>query len=372
MKKATYFELADPFNPQNYLKGFVIIGGGGRYGMLHITEINGVTTDQYIFGTPKLSYPFDQDGKFHFPKIRAVGAYTKLDGTNIVAYRYEFRGEKYITYKTRLRPFLSNNYGEFYSMWNRMLTRYENIPALFDANPTLDAFSFELYGNENTHLIHYDFPLDTALLFGLEGSDVVSLVNIDAMDVPTASLESVVVGNYVENYQQNQTKMEEGLTAVDANYTGQEGQVWYAFPENPKQKVILWKCKPETIEKIHWSSSEAIHRNIIRTTAYNALESYEELTHDNVVSLLEEEFSGDIISKSKSRIEKIVNEINDDMAIRQQVISHLDKLNGETDVTEMNIGDVMRHLVQFFDKKQNKRVFHNAQRYMQQLVDKTG
>ena len=39
--------------------------------------------------TPKLRYPFDRHGAFHFPSVKQIDIYEKIDGTNIVAYQFK-------------------------------------------------------------------------------------------------------------------------------------------------------------------------------------------------------------------------------------------------------------------------------------------
>ena len=161
MPNYTKFEKeTDSFNPQNKVSGYVEHGSGKNYGRLLIKEINGVETDQIIYGAPKFTYPFNKDGVLTFPhSISRIEAYDKLDGTNVTQYHYEHNGYAYVSYKTRLRPFLSNSYGEFLTMWKRMLEKYPGIEKMpFDYPGT--HFSYELYGKENTHLIDYDVDLD--------------------------------------------------------------------------------------------------------------------------------------------------------------------------------------------------------------------
>ena len=51
------FEVEDPFNPQNELKGFISRRSDYRYGSIAITHINGRDAYQIQFGTPKQKYP---------------------------------------------------------------------------------------------------------------------------------------------------------------------------------------------------------------------------------------------------------------------------------------------------------------------------
>lgn len=384
----TEFEERDPFNPQNLVRGTIAHGGGFNYGRLDITHINGNPVPQTIYGTPKMHYPFDKEGRFNFPKVKNIEMFDKLDGTNVFGYKYRYKGRTFISFKTRLRPFLSNNYGQFLDMWQRMLKKYPDLVRLFEHNPSIDGFSFELYGVENTHLIKYDVLLDTALLFGIRGQSVVSPTDIvkDTMGtdgivkfVPMATRifrftsydyrrpNEDLLSNHklTQMYKNQQVQMDGNLTEDDGIYAGTEGQIWYAHLETGE--IQLFKCKPHQIELIHWSSDNAIHRNVIHTTAQNALESYAELTVDAVKELLSEEFADVQINKSVDRIKKAVDKINEDMY-------YLDKVEEILTTTayggyellypwqEMSTGDLMRVLVKELGK--DKRVYKSLIAFM--------
>ena len=81
----------------------------------------GAAAPQRIFATPKLHYPFGKDGRFHFPPIHTAHLYEKLDGTNVLAYRYaDADGRARLTYKLRLSPVLRNSkWGPFLDYWHQ-------------------------------------------------------------------------------------------------------------------------------------------------------------------------------------------------------------------------------------------------------------
>lgn len=157
------FGLNDPFNPNNFVEGFLCTRAANDYGSLMISKVNGTKCPQLIQGTPKLHYPFDKNGNWNFPSARKILVYEKLDGTNVVQYVYGDKKQTYTSYKTRLRPFLSDGrFGDFFGMWQDMLKKYPNINKIAETGV---AYSFELYGYLNRHLIEYSVGLDCALLF---------------------------------------------------------------------------------------------------------------------------------------------------------------------------------------------------------------
>jgi hypothetical protein len=82
------FAVADPFHDGLPLEGFLCQKTDHRYGAIVITRVADEPCPQLIHATPKLRYPFDRDGRFRFPPIARAHVYEKLDGTNVLAYRY--------------------------------------------------------------------------------------------------------------------------------------------------------------------------------------------------------------------------------------------------------------------------------------------
>ena len=58
------FECADPLNLGNTLHGVICMKIDHRYGALVLFKINDEETEQIIYGTPKLRYPFNKVGTF--------------------------------------------------------------------------------------------------------------------------------------------------------------------------------------------------------------------------------------------------------------------------------------------------------------------
>jgi len=103
-----------------------------------------------------------RNGAFHFPSVKQIDIYEKIDGTNIFAYQFkDAQDNSHMTYKLRLHPVLRNGkWGNFLDMWKEMLERYPRIPELLMINRC--SLSFELFGSRNSHLMLYDTPLDCA------------------------------------------------------------------------------------------------------------------------------------------------------------------------------------------------------------------
>src|SRR5258705_6945510 len=104
------FDTTDPFNEELRLEGCLCLRPDHRYGALALLRVAGEPAPQTIYATPKLHYPFGKDGRFHFPPITKLSIYEKLDGTNVLAFRYrDAQGQVRVSYKLRLSAVLRNS-----------------------------------------------------------------------------------------------------------------------------------------------------------------------------------------------------------------------------------------------------------------------
>lgn len=348
------FEVEDPFNTQHVLKGFVSKKSDYRYGALAITHINSQEAYQIIFGTPKQHYPFGKDGKFRFPEAREIEVYEKLDGTNVLAYSYLNGGQEFQTYKLRLFPVLrKSKFGDFLEMWKELLERYPQIKNITETNKC--NVSFEMYGSRNIHLMLYDNPLETALLFGVDNqARIISPSKLDTLSVPTAKLLSKITSKQelVGEYNRFREDIErKNVKNEDEKIKGLEGVVWYLL--DTKEIITQFKCKPESIEQIHWESS-VIDINTIEATAHNVFETADKLTYEATVELLKEEFTEEQISKSEDRVKSVVARLLEWYEFQRKVTEVYKQIG-------ININDnkqrVMRELSKHFPKNLMGRVY---------------
>ena len=82
------FGVTDPFSKLR-LEGYLSLKPDYRYGALALLKVEGKEAPQRILATPKLRYPFDRTGAFHFPSVKQIDIYEKIDGTNIFVYQFK-------------------------------------------------------------------------------------------------------------------------------------------------------------------------------------------------------------------------------------------------------------------------------------------
>jgi len=350
----------DPFNSTNEVCGFISRKATEYYGALLINQVNKQNVkEQLIMATPKMHYPFDsrEDGSRHykFPIADNVEIYEKLDGTNVLSYKYSDGEQDFISYKTRLRPFLSSGrFGDFLTMWHEVADKYaDEIEYVMDFNDC--NLSFELFGNRNPHLIYYPNMLDIALLFGVNNTGrILSPEKIKGVDnLPIVKKFATIDSDFVSRYESLQKELEATLKQQDDLYSGTEGTVWYL--NLPEGKTIQVKCKPETVETIHFSAGKgALSRNTIIATCWNGFENVDVLTVEFIKKLLLEEFEERIVEANHYLIGECVKFVNEAAIFRNKVLAEYKSLGMNI---LLNKREVMRALSEKFDRNDMKKVY---------------
>ena len=347
------FDVIDPFSNLR-LEGFLSLKPDHRYGAVIILKVDGSGAPQLIYATPKLHYPFGKTGEFVFPRISKIDIYEKLDGTNVLAYTYsDAEGKKHLTYKLRLYPVLRNGrWGDFLDMWQEMLQRYPEIPDLVDANKC--SIGFELYGSRNMHLMVYEETLNCAVLFGVDKSGKCRPPDeLKVPGVPLAAHHGTLRAGQdpVVEYNRIRANLQSGIEELeDGKLSGSEGTVWYVTTVSGEK--VLFKCKPESVEAIHWKGG--ISKEGVKATCWNLLEVEDVLTFPALERLLLEEYSQEDIDNFKVHIDECIVDVNRQLAFRNRVLEEYAKvgISLETDKSA-----VMRQLSTRFAKNEMKKVY---------------
>ena len=376
-KNWNYFIERDPFNKQNVVEGYISLTRTDYYGALRITKVNDFPVDyDIILCTPKMHYPFTAPNptmptprKMNFSKdISLIERYTKLDGTNIFAFSYaDHLGRRFVSYKTRLRPFISENsvYGNFFNMWNTMLEKYNKDYFIEDTVLNMNInLSFELWGNRNPHLIRYDdVDLEATLIFGRKNnetiippSEILHQLSFNKPKFPMAERVALILDKYEYEYKQVQETIESELEDLgEDEYAGQEGEVWYGLLSSGNW--VQLKLKPETIERIHFNSG-GINRATIIAACFKAYESATlKPTVDDVINVLCEDFSKVEVNKIYYGITSRLKEVEEQYKFRKKVHEEYQKLLDVGLNVKDNKAEVMRAMSTHFNKLQMGKVY---------------
>ncbi|MGH7811648.1 MAG: hypothetical protein ACREP5_15325, partial [Candidatus Binatia bacterium] len=252
-----------------------------------------------------------------------------------------------------LAPTLRNSrWGAFLNMWQELLQTHPTIPQLVEANGC--HISFEMYGARNTHLVRYDSDLAVAVLFGVRhDASVVPAHRLDLLDVPATSLFGALAAGEdpVAKYGEIRAQLEQrNKPTDDEKLTGVEGTVWYV--EEPTGRVTLWKCKPESVEAIHWALG--INKKAVIATCWNFLETGDELSYDALLPMLAEEYEPRDIEAFRPHVEECIREVNREFDFKELVLEEYAKLGISV---HSDKAGVMRALAQRFARNEMKKVY---------------
>ena len=347
------FEVEDSFNDNNILKGY-ICRAPSRYGQMVIYQVNEWKCQQLIYTTPKIDYPFDLNGKYHWPDCKQIKMYEKLDGTNILCYNYVYgyidkAFKVFRSFKTRLTPTLKDQkFGMFKSMWTEYMKENDWVNKVIESNPQFN-LSFELFGSRNPITINYEKPLEVNLLFGIDiffGLIVPpSSLLLDGTNVKIPKFFDF--GQY-DDLTKRYNDFRETMSKSNKDSLITEGLVMYADIGDPSWK--MFKCKPEEIEKIHWTAGGKIPKLSLINTALNVFESNDSPEISDFMTLLQEEYSEDLLTKNTLKIQSIWNDVIKRIEFTNKVneVFILAKQNG-LDVTK-DKNETMRFMSKYFDK----------------------
>lgn len=362
-KEYREFLEPDPFNEGNEVGGYISQKPNEYYGAMVITIVNGkAVAPQMVMGSPKMHYPFEKrdDGerRYVFPPARYIEIYEKLDGTNILAYYYYGEnGERYLSFKTRLRPFVrSGRFGDFEGMWKEVGLPYADIMKRLMQDMDCN-LSFEMYGSRNTHLVVYDMPLAIAFLFGV--TNVGRILSPSAEPVkyegalPVVRRLQVIERDYVWNYEETRRKLQAGLKQVDdEHYSGVEGAVWYLHLAGGR--CIQIKCKPEDIEAIHFAAGAHMSKNSIIATCWNAFENVDTLSFAAVKELLVEEWDEAEIEANRGLVRNCISLVTEEAEFRRDVVEAY-RATGLN--VRLNKAEVMRDMADRYPKSKMRKVY---------------
>ena len=310
----------DPYNPDNFLTGWVQMTGGNEYGTLQIASVNERPVPQRILTTPKTAYPYRRDRAWLLQSAASIRSAPKYDGTNICQYSYrDADGNRFTSFKLRTRPFVAPF---FRVLLDRTLRNYPNVAELKLQDH--EAMLYELYGRQNHLLIEYPHDIDLMALCrrNPEDGDMQPADPDDPMfnrlDCPIALLSPPSQWLDIRaEYQRRQTFHSANLTETKVDgeraFRGHEGEMLYVtFSDGsrdlPGPFTRLIKLKPPEIEEIH-QSSDHVPKEEIQATARNLWETddHPELRH--LITLLQEDWSDDQIKRSTETITAVLTEV---------------------------------------------------------------
>ena len=377
----------------NIIEGYINHKPNHYLGSLLITKVNNKEAIQFIQSMPKIHY--FKDERDIIPKDKYYPCYEKLDGSCLIIYPLKNQDNEIIEIimKTRGRPIADKH--------------FQTLTDKIDKKPIIDYYKendgiliFELYGILNQHeIIHYNTGIDIKLI-GIHTNngfnnfkEYISQYNFS---LPDKLFELYNIGNewyikytsekyksYIpEEYKTNDKYyptindailgLEEELENLNKKYNeingriATEGVVINTLTENNHLKWL--KCKPPIIANKHKTVNGIPRKSITKEVLkyfdeygsqvkeiYNTKpEHHTEYLHRQ----LKEEYSEELIFKSRKKIERIFMQIWDSKIPPQSIHIICEELY--TKYSDEGITYCMRMFSEEYPskKKDAKLVYH--------------
>ena len=339
-----------------------------KLGMLAITALAGEARLEFVYAMPKIHYPYLKDREGH-PQVSISVAQNvvdarfteKLDGTAIIFYGLTDKNGEILEVlpRTRLQPILApSRWGD----WNKLLA--EALPdrsgvelAVRSQRVTL---AFELWGYRNPHMISYETPLALTLHTAIRHKKPVShrLLADFAQRYGFDLAKSVAVvepnaDGLAAAYRRLQQEMETRNQAAGVDKFLEEGAILVL---STAETAMYYKCKPPTIEEIHWAQGAGIGKYSVEHTLYKMAENgYDFLTGSvaDVKQELESDFDADAVINAAELIERVYT----DFVLEQQQRQWLKRLVDSSGLDTHDLPKLMRHLSQHYAKRQMSWVY---------------
>ncbi len=336
-------------------------------GTLALTQVAGRERLEFIAGMPKIRYPYQR----HRDRVELVipippratdARFTlKLDGTCILFYalRDEEGDVLEVIPRTRLTPVLKpSRWGD----WNALLD--EALPdrapverAVREQNVSL---AFELWGYRNPHLISYETGLALTLHTAIRHKQLLAFPHLAQIarryDLPL--VESIQVAKpdadgLAAAYRAWQEKMEAANTAAGTDRFVQEGAM---LAISTASTARYYKCKPPSIEEIHWRVDQSIGKEVIRQALHKMRENgydFAEGQVDDLVAELEKDFERPYVEQQEELIRRVWVEY----VVELQKKEWLRGLVEQSGLDPRDTPNLMRHLSSHYPSKEMSWVY---------------
>ncbi|HRJ44095.1 MAG: hypothetical protein KJZ86_14785 [Caldilineaceae bacterium] len=375
---ARYWQSFETVSPGGHaFSGYLCRQESKRFGMLAITQLDGQERLEFVYAMPKIHYPYAKETDTGGEEILRVeipvppdtvdARFThKLDGTAIIFYPLTAPDGQVLEVvpRTRLQPVVSpSRWGN----WNTLIAEAMPDRSAVERAVTEErvVLIFELWGYRNAHLVTYDTPLAMTLhtavhngqvvsyqrlaeIAGKYGLDLVDSVAVLSPDSPGLALA----------YQQLQAEMESRNQAVDEGVFAEEGAILML---STAESATLWKCKPPSVEEIHWAAGVGLGKTHVVQALHKMLENGYDFGAGAVADLhtmLESDFEPTQIEYASPLVLEIYNEFVDELN-RQARLRQLVEASG-LGVTDLP--NLMRSLAAHYSKNQMGWVYATVKR----------
>lgn len=356
----------------NHIAGWLCREESERLGMLAVTEVNGIERLELIYAMPKIPYPYQQaDGEAQVvipvPQNATDARFNlKLDGTCIVFYPLtdEDGAVSEVVARTRLQPVLTaSRWGDWPALLDdAMPDRSDLERAVREQKITL---CFELWGYRNPHLVKYETPLALTLHTGIRHkrpvshrilADIARRYNLPLIEsIEVAELDS---DSLRRAYLAWREEMERRNQAAGQDTFVEEGAILMI---STPRTAMYYKCKPSSIEEIHWAMGQTLSKEIILQALYKMRENGYDFTAgqtEDLMAELEADFDRPLIETQADLIRRVWMEYVMELQ-RKEWLRYLVEGSG-LDPHATSLPDMMRYLSQHYPASQMSWVYNTV------------
>jgi len=337
-------------------------------GTLALTQVEGQERLEFIAGMPKIPYPYqyDRHGQMQLvipipPRSTDARFTLKLDGTCIIFYSLADEKGKMLEVipRTRLQPVLTpSRWGDWNALLDEALpTRAPVERAVQEQSVTL---AFELWGYRNPHLVSYDTPLALTLHTGLRHRKLLAFPHLAqiARHYGFPLVESIQVATpdaagLAAAYRAWQEKMEAANKTAGADRYVQEGAI---LAISTARIAHYYKCKPPSIEEIHWRTDQSIGREVIQQALYKMRENGYDFPSGRVEDLIAE-LENDFQRPHVEQQEELIRRVWTEYVVELQKKEWLRGLVDGSGFDPHDTPNLMRYLSQHYSRKDMRWVY---------------
>jgi hypothetical protein len=343
--------------------GYLCRQESDKLGMLAVTRLDGQARLEFIPAMPKIHYPYiqDREGRLQVSipvPINIVDARftVKLDGTAIIFYPLtDAQGQVLeVIARTRLLPVLApSRWGDWHGLLADVLPNRAPVEAAVREQHVV--LAFELWGYRNPHLVRYDQPLALTLHTAIRHRKPVSHQRLADLAqryglalAPTLEVAAPDAVGLAAAYRRWQARLEAENQAAGQDVFVQEGAILML---STAETATYWKCKPPSIEEIHWQADQHISKEIVRQTLLKLLEN----GYDFAVGRVEDvqtALEGDYDPQQVAAESEMINRIYLDFVIEIQRQAWLRSLVDSSGLDPRDLPALMRHLAPHYPRKE--------------------
>ena len=348
--------------------GYLCRQESDKLGMLAVTVLDGQPRLELIPAMPKIHYPYlqDHEGRLQVSipvPITVVDARftVKLDGTAIIFYPLtDAQGNIVeVVARTRLLPMLMpSRWGDWLGLLAEVLPDRSPVERAVREQHTV--LVFELWGYRNPHLVRYERPLALTLHTAIRHrkpasyrrlADIAQRYGLEL--APTLEVAEPEPDGLAAAYRRWQTRLEAENQAAGQDVYLQEGAILML---STAETAAYWKCKPPSIEEIHWASGQGLSKEIVRQAILKMLENGYDFAAGRVEDLndaLEADFPRAEIDAEAD----LVGRVWLDFVVELQRQQWLRGLVDSSGLDPHDLPAMMRHLSQHYSRKEMSWVY---------------